>query len=78
MLIMDDGVVVALFRHGLTELNKNRGPIFGWTDAPICEDVRESLSAINPNPYEVVVTSDLIRCLQTAEILFPRKDFIPF
>ncbi len=77
MLIMDDGVVVALFRHGLTELNKQRAYI-GWTDAPICEDVRESLSAINPNPYEVVVTSDLIRCLQTAEILFPRKDFIPF
>ena len=74
---MVDGVVVALFRHGLTELNKQKAYI-GWTDAPICEDVRESLTPFHPNPYEVVVTSDLTRCLQTTEILFPEKESIPF
>ncbi|WP_428910546.1 histidine phosphatase family protein [Niallia sp. Krafla_26] len=64
---------MALFRHGLTELNKLKAYI-GWTDAPILDDAKESLSAIEPSPYEVVVTSDLKRCLQTAEILFPEKE----
>ncbi|WP_338471477.1 histidine phosphatase family protein [Niallia sp. XMNu-256] len=74
---MDDRVVVALFRHGLTELNKQK-TYMGWTDEPICEEAKESLTALQPNPYQVVVTSDLIRCLQTAAILFPEKDPIPF
>lgn len=76
MLIMDDGVVVALFRHGLTELNKQKA-YMGWTDAPICEEGEESLKALQPNPYQIVVTSDLIRCLQSAAILFPDTDPIP-
>jgi len=69
---MDDIVVVALFRHGLTEENKRKAYI-GWTDSPICEDVREGLKGKlpNPSPYERIVTSDLKRCLQTANILFP-------
>lgn len=74
---MDDGVVVALFRHGLTELNKQK-TYMGWTDAPVCEEGKEGLTALHPNPYQVVVSSDLTRCLQTAEILFPEKEPIPF
>ena len=68
---MDDAVVVALFRHGVTEENKRRA-YMGWTDSPICEDVREALSrqTFQLSPYERIVTSDLKRCLQTAHILF--------
>lgn len=69
---MDDAVVVALFRHGLTEENKRKAYI-GWTDSPVCEDVREALASqcFQPSPYERIVTSDLKRCLQTAKVLFP-------
>ena len=34
---MDDALVVALFRHGITEENKRRAYL-GWTDAPLSED----------------------------------------
>ena len=69
---MDDAVVVALFRHGITEENKRKAYI-GWSDAPICEDVKLVLAngARQLAPYERVVTSDLKRCLQTSNILFP-------
>jgi alpha-ribazole phosphatase len=69
---MDDAVVVALFRHGMTEENKRKAYI-GWTDAPICEDVRLALESqtFKLLPYERIVTSDLKRCLQTANVLFP-------
>ena len=72
---MDDAVVVALFRHGLTEENKRKAYI-GWTDSPICEDVREVLSrqTFQSSPYERIVTSDLKRCLQTAHLLFPDQN----
>jgi alpha-ribazole phosphatase len=75
---MDDGVVVALFRHGLTELNKQKS-YMGWTDAPICEEARIDLTNISfhPSPYDTVVTSDLKRCLQTSNLLFPEHEPIP-
>ena len=67
---MDDGVVVALFRHGLTELNKQKS-YMGWTDAPICEEARIDLMNISfdSSPYKTVVTSDLKRCLQTCKYI---------
>ena len=69
---MDDAMVVALFRHGITEENRRQAYI-GWTDAPICEDARELLASkgFQPSPYEWLVASDLKRCLQTAKALFP-------
>ena len=72
---MDDAVVVALFRHGLTEENKRKAYI-GWTDSPICEDVGEILSRqiFQLSPYERIVASDLKRCVQTARILFPDQN----
>lgn len=71
---MDDAVVVALFRHGMTEENKRKAYI-GWTDAPICEDSRLVLESqmFRLSSYERVVTSDLKRCLQTAKALFPHQ-----
>jgi alpha-ribazole phosphatase len=76
---MDDGVVVALFRHGLTEYNKQKA-YMGWTDASICEEARTDLTnrSFHPSPYDMVVTSDLKRCLQTANLLFPEHETIPF
>ena len=51
----------------------------GWTDAPICEEARIDLMNISfdSSPYKTVVTSDLKRCLQTSNILFPAHEPIP-
>lgn len=72
---MDDALVVALFRHGLTEENK-RHAYLGWTDAPLCGEVvgRLSQKRFVANSYEWLVSSDLRRCLQTARLLFPNQE----
>lgn len=75
---MDDTVVVAIFRHGLTEENIRKAYI-GWTDSPLSELARNTLAACTSklSPYERIVTSDLQRCLQTAKTLFPNQDPYP-
>lgn len=74
---MDDAVVVALFRHGITEENKRKAYL-GWSDAPICEEARTSLAkgTFTHSPYQRVVTSDLQRCWETAQLLFPNESTI--
>ena len=49
---MDDAVVVALFRHGLTEENKRKAYI-GWTDSPILEDARVELAKCAGNRHRM-------------------------
>jgi alpha-ribazole phosphatase len=67
---MDDIVVIALFRHGLTEENK-RKTYLGWNDSPLCS---ESADLSTSNRYDVYFSSDLPRCIETANILFPNND----
>ncbi|MBI0577088.1 histidine phosphatase family protein [Neobacillus cucumis] len=64
---MDDIVVIALFRHGLTEANK-RGAYLGWKDSPLILD--EMKIPINRN-YGCYFSSDLHRCIETVKIFFP-------
>ncbi|MGI8386531.1 histidine phosphatase family protein [Robertmurraya sp. P23] len=68
MVAMDDCVVMALCRHGLTEANKKRAYL-GWTDSPLCH---------HPSPlvtkYEGYFTSDLGRCLSTLQAFFPEVE----
>lgn len=65
---MDDTVVVALYRHGLTEANKNRAYL-GWSDSPLC-----AVESIKPvcAPIDLLFSSDLGRCMTTNERLFPK------
>ncbi|MDQ0273235.1 histidine phosphatase family protein [Cytobacillus purgationiresistens] len=69
---MDDTVVIALYRHGLTEANKQRAYL-GWTDSPLCssesKNIREEKSA-----YEHIFSSDLGRCVATSTRLFPNQE----
>ncbi|MGR3765995.1 histidine phosphatase family protein [Rossellomorea sp. NS-SX7] len=68
---MVDRVVVGLYRHGLTEENRAKKYI-GWHDAMILEASRKELvkrASLYPS-YEWVITSDLVRCTQTAKALF--------
>lgn len=65
---MDHGLVITLFRHGITEANKRR-EYLGWTDSPLLQEEQEKWVEAN---YEVVYCSDLPRCEKTAALLFPK------
>jgi alpha-ribazole phosphatase len=64
---VDDRVVIALFRHGVTEANKRKAYL-GWNDSPLCP-VSKTISTTKR--YEHYFSSDLQRCVRTAGILFP-------
>jgi alpha-ribazole phosphatase len=67
---MDDHVVIALFRHGLTEENK-RNAYLGWNDSPLCP---ESQNLSTTRTYDSYFSSDLNRCICTANLLFPNEN----
>lgn len=67
---MVDRVVVALFRHGITEENK-RSAYLGWNDSALCAETKAMATT---NRYEVYFSSDLHRCVKTANLLFPHQD----
>lgn len=64
---MDDFVVMALFRHGITEANK-RHAYLGWTDSPLCGKAKKTTEQ-----YDYLFSSDLGRCLETAKNMFPNQ-----
>lgn len=70
---------LTLFRHGLTNANKKK-QYLGWTDAPLSQQGKlETIKVaekLNDLSLDKVITSDLIRCQQTAKLLFPRKNMI--
>ncbi|MCM3566960.1 histidine phosphatase family protein [Neobacillus mesonae] len=65
---MDDSVVIALFRHGLTEANKRKEYV-GWADSPLSTDVK---MLPLKREYECYFSSNLKRCVDTAKCLFPQ------
>lgn len=69
---MDDHVVITLFRHGLTEGNKRKA-YMGWNDSPLSEEAREMLGTytFKEQDYDAFFSSDIKRCLNTMNILFP-------
>lgn len=66
---MDDTVVIALFRHGLTEENKRKAYL-GWNDSPLDPKSKEISTS---ESYDLYYSSDLRRCITTGTILFPNK-----
>lgn len=71
---MDDFVVITLFRHGLTEENKKHAYL-GWTNSPLCREGLEELRKFcyKSIRYDLVISSDLVRALQTANVMFPNR-----
>lgn len=71
---------IHLIRHGLAEGNEE-GRFLGVTDAPLSKKGKEEieyLSKAREYPRaSVVYTSPLIRCSQTAEILYPDRLIVP-
>ena len=68
---------VYLFRHGLTKGNLNAQYI-GHTDLPITTDSISALKSIKAKYHypevEAVFVSPLKRCIESAEIMFPKNN----
>ncbi|MGY0691993.1 histidine phosphatase family protein [Virgibacillus sp. FSP13] len=68
---MDDYLAITLLRHGMTAENQ-QGVYIGWTNSPLsnkgCNDLNTNLPK-----QDLVFSSDLTRCLETAAILFPNQ-----
>jgi alpha-ribazole phosphatase len=66
-----------LIRHGKTEGNIKKCYI-GRTDEPLCDKgIKELYAAVNKKLYpkaNVVFVSPMLRCIQTAEIIFDMKE----
>ncbi|WLD91665.1 histidine phosphatase family protein [Alkalihalobacillus sp. AL-G] len=72
---MDDIVVIALFRHGVTKDNEQKA-YCGWTDTPLSQAGRHRIQSMQQN-YHLYFSSDLTRCTQTSNLLFPERTPIP-
>lgn len=72
--------VIHLIRHGFTEANR-KGMYIGSTDLPILKESAMELNRMrNEEGYpsvQMVFSSPLKRCIQTAEILYPSAEVIP-
>ena len=67
-------MIIYLVRHGMTAGNQKKRYI-GTTDEPLCHEGRKSLGRIKekhiyPTP-DLLYCSPMLRCRETAEILFP-------
>ncbi|MBA2870118.1 alpha-ribazole phosphatase [Anoxybacillus calidus] len=68
-------MAITLLRHGLTNENEQKQYI-GWLDVPLSTNgVKQlkELAALSYPKADVFVTSDLKRCQQTYEMLFPES-----
>lgn len=61
---------ILMIRHGKTYGN-TLGRYIGTTDEHLLESETEALLQIQPIPVECVFTSPMIRCLETADLMFP-------
>ncbi|MDR1913124.1 MAG: histidine phosphatase family protein [Clostridiales bacterium] len=67
---------IHLIRHGLTEGTKIPNYIGGRTDEPLCaEGVEQAGTFRNPQVKKAYV-SPMLRCLQTAAIIFPNAELV--
>lgn len=66
---------LSLLRHLQTEGNK-QGRYIGVTDEPLAPDAAEGIDKSQYKEAEVVYVSPLLRCRQTAAILYPGKEQI--
>jgi alpha-ribazole phosphatase len=74
---MDGCVAVGLYRHAVTEENLGKKYI-GWHDPPLMETEHMRLAAKAPcyPKYDLIYTSDLQRCRETAAAIFPDTQVI--
>lgn len=69
-------VQLYLYRHGATAANLRR-EYLGLRDLPLAPEGRGELAGKQPaESVDLLFSSPLIRCRETAEILFPDQEFI--
>lgn len=66
-------MTVYLIRHGKTQGNVERRYI-GSTDQPLCPQGRQELQNKTAPAADRIIASPLLRCRETAEILYPGQD----
>ena len=66
---------IDLIRHGMTRGNEERRYI-GITDEPLSERGRKLAEQCMYERPEIVFSSPLKRCVETAEILYPDQDIL--
>jgi len=70
------GYRLKIIRHGRTQANLNASYI-GLTDLPLCQEGKdelfEKLEKFDYSTVQKVYTSPLLRCVQTANIMFPNS-----
>ncbi|OLN23654.1 hypothetical protein BTO30_03540 [Domibacillus antri] len=71
---MDDRVVVGLFRHGVTSANINK-QFCGYSDVEVTEEGLKALRGMPVPEYDWIVSSDLKRCVQTANAFWSQTPF---
>ncbi|MDQ0163094.1 histidine phosphatase family protein [Bacillus alveayuensis] len=68
---MVDRVVITFIRHGLTRENQEKRYI-GWSNPSLSEQgIRELKSKVYPKSPDRLFSSDLNRCIETANIIYP-------
>ncbi len=74
---MDDYMVIAVIRHGVTEENE-LGKYTGWTNTSLSRNGIDILHSRKHlfHQYERVFSSDLNRCLETAHFLFSESPIV--
>ena len=74
------GYRISVIRHGLTEANE-KGIYIGRTDMPLspkgAADLAAKMDEFDYPSVHRVYTSPLLRCRETAEILFPETEMVP-
>lgn len=67
-------MTVNFIRHGKTEGNMHKRYI-GSTDEPLCKEGIAELGSIKYPDCDILVSSPMLRCRQTTEIIYPDKDY---
>lgn len=62
-----------MLRHGLTAGNMEKRYI-GRTDEPLCDAGIKALEGLRIPTCELLLSSPMLRCVQTAEVLFPGQE----
>lgn len=74
---MDGRLAISLYRHGMTKENE-RSAYIGWTDSPLSVKGKRDIKRLKPliDDVDIVFSSPLRRCVQTAALLFPEHEMI--
>ncbi|ARK30254.1 histidine phosphatase family protein [Halalkalibacter krulwichiae] len=76
---MGNRLVVTLIRHGLTKFNEEKRYL-GWKNQPLSKKGNEELLQLTHkyrnHTGDILLTSDLVRCIETAKLLFPNQPIV--